>query len=87
MQVGDKLVVLGKNIRTPRAITAPSTSHSLRTAAAQPTSAPSQVETPPAPSVLCLSLRDDEGVAPAAAAAGPSVSQTHTAGESLASAV
>lgn len=73
--VGDKLVVLGKNTRTAREAVTTSTVHSLPTTAAQP--AGPQVPTKP-PSVQSISVHEDERVA--AAGAGSSISQTHTAG-------
>jgi len=70
--VGDKLVVLGKNVRTVRA----SSSHSSHIPAVRPAS--SQPATKQPPSVHSLSINDDRVTAAAAETA--SISQTHTAG-------
>ena len=77
LQVGDKLVVLGKNARTARELTM-TTSHSLPAAAASPPPPQSSVKLPS--SLQSLSMEDADDRVVAAAAAGRTSSQTHTAG-------
>ena len=76
LQVGDKLVVLGKNARTARELTM-TTSHSLPAAVASP---PPQSSVKLPSSLQSLSMEDADDRVAAATAAGRTSSQTHTAG-------